>query len=131
MSIFLKLLFIHTLVHTHTARSLFRHLQWRYEGIPWPSVTLPTSDLQNYMTKRINEASVSQISGFYPLLFQFHSYSCSIPVPIPFPFQLHFCPNPILVPIPCCCLDIKFILHLFHPAPISWCKSAIILLPGG
>ena len=72
-----------------------------------------------------------KFQGFYPLLFQFHSYSCSIPVPIPFPFQLHFCPNPILVPIPCCCLDIKFILHLCHYAPISWCKSAIILLLGG
>lgn len=43
------------------ARALHRHLESRYHGIPWPSVTVPCSDLLNLLIKRINEASVSEI----------------------------------------------------------------------
>lgn len=40
------------------ARAVYRHFEWRYHGNPWPSVTLPVSDLLLYLVKRINEASV-------------------------------------------------------------------------
>ena len=42
-------------------RALFRHLEWRYQDVPWPYVTMPSTDLPNYMLKRINEASVSAL----------------------------------------------------------------------
>ena len=41
-------------------RALFRHLEWRYHRVPWPSTTLPVIDLFEHMLKRINEASVSK-----------------------------------------------------------------------
>jgi len=49
----------YTCTCTHTARALFRHLQWRYHGDPWPSTLLHSSDLLNHFLRRINEASVS------------------------------------------------------------------------
>ncbi|CAI8049527.1 FAD-dependent oxidoreductase domain-containing protein 2 [Geodia barretti] len=47
--------FIHG--YRYTARALNRHLEWKYEGVPWPSVSMLSTDLPNYMIKRINEAS--------------------------------------------------------------------------
>ncbi|CAG5131919.1 unnamed protein product, partial [Candidula unifasciata] len=41
----------------YTARALHRLLEWRYEGVVWPSVTFPRSQLINIILKRINEAS--------------------------------------------------------------------------
>ena len=41
-------------------RALFRHLEWRYHRVPWPSTTLPVIDLFEHVLKRINEASVSK-----------------------------------------------------------------------
>ena len=53
-------MFVHSLLHWSPARALNRHLEWKYEGVPWPSVSMLSTDLPNYMIKRINEASVSQ-----------------------------------------------------------------------
>jgi thioredoxin reductase len=47
--------FIHG--YRYTVRALFRHLEWHYQDVPWPYVTMPSTDLPNYMLKRINEAS--------------------------------------------------------------------------
>ena len=44
----------------YPVRALYRHLEWRYHSVPWPSVTLPFIDFLDHMIKRINEASVSQ-----------------------------------------------------------------------
>ena len=41
------------------ARALYKHLQWKYHGVPWPSVLLSPIDLTSHLVKRINEASVS------------------------------------------------------------------------
>ena len=46
--------------YMHPVRALYHHLEWRYHGVPWPSVTLPYIDVLDHMIKRINEASVSQ-----------------------------------------------------------------------
>ena len=42
------------------AQALFRHLEWRYHGVPWPSASLTPVDLVSHFVKRINEASVSR-----------------------------------------------------------------------
>ena len=39
------------------ARALFNLLEWRYQAVKWPSVTLPWTDMLNIMIKRNNEAS--------------------------------------------------------------------------
>ncbi|XP_005100558.2 FAD-dependent oxidoreductase domain-containing protein 2 [Aplysia californica] len=41
----------------YTARALHRLLEWRYEGVRWPSFTVPRSQLLNVIVKRVNEAS--------------------------------------------------------------------------
>ncbi|XP_076451217.1 FAD-dependent oxidoreductase domain-containing protein 2-like [Babylonia areolata] len=43
----------------YTARALFHLLQWRYEGVPWPSQNLqvPVTQLMSHLLKRMNEAS--------------------------------------------------------------------------
>ncbi|XP_012939152.1 FAD-dependent oxidoreductase domain-containing protein 2 [Aplysia californica] len=41
----------------YTARALHKLLEWRYEGVPWPSVTVDRTDLSNLIVKRLNEAS--------------------------------------------------------------------------
>ncbi|XP_065889903.1 FAD-dependent oxidoreductase domain-containing protein 2-like isoform X3 [Dysidea avara] len=41
----------------YTARALYKHLQWKYHGVPWPSVLLSPIDLTSHLVKRINEAS--------------------------------------------------------------------------
>eukprot|EP00731_Ephydatia_muelleri_P029142 Em0020g786a len=41
----------------YTVRALFRHFEWRYHQVAWPSITLPVVDLFEHMLKRINEAS--------------------------------------------------------------------------
>ncbi|KAK3737352.1 hypothetical protein RRG08_036756 [Elysia crispata] len=41
----------------YTARTLHRLLEWRYEQVPWPTITVPRLDLINVIVKRINEAS--------------------------------------------------------------------------
>jgi len=38
---------------------LFKHMEWRYHGVPWPSVSLSPVDLVSHFVKRINKASVS------------------------------------------------------------------------
>ncbi|XP_076458503.1 FAD-dependent oxidoreductase domain-containing protein 2-like [Babylonia areolata] len=43
----------------YTARALFRLLEWRYESVPWPSQSLPVTQLMNVLMKRMNEASGS------------------------------------------------------------------------
>ena len=48
-----------------SARALHRHLQWRYHGLPWPSILLDPIDLISHFVKRINEASVSNLSNLY------------------------------------------------------------------
>ena len=40
-------------------------MEWRYHGVPWPFVTLSPVDLVVHFVKRINEASVSNISTVY------------------------------------------------------------------
>lgn len=47
--------FIHG--YRYTTRTLFHYLEWRYQGVPWPSTTLPLKDLLNFLMKRLNEAS--------------------------------------------------------------------------
>ena len=45
-------------VFRYTARTLFRHMEWRYHGVPRLSVTLtPAVDLASHFVKRMNEAS--------------------------------------------------------------------------
>ncbi|XP_071105479.1 FAD-dependent oxidoreductase domain-containing protein 2-like [Haliotis cracherodii] len=41
----------------YTARALHTLLEWRYEGVQWPSKKLPITDLMSYLLKRMNEAS--------------------------------------------------------------------------
>nr|XP_032825875.1 FAD-dependent oxidoreductase domain-containing protein 2 [Petromyzon marinus]XP_032825876.1 FAD-dependent oxidoreductase domain-containing protein 2 [Petromyzon marinus] len=41
----------------YTARAVFRSMEWRYHGLPWPSQTLPSSLLLATVARRINEAS--------------------------------------------------------------------------
>lgn len=41
----------------YTARALHRLLEWRYEGVRWPSTEYPVSQLLTVILKRINEAS--------------------------------------------------------------------------
>ncbi|KAI0232319.1 FAD-dependent oxidoreductase domain-containing protein 2 [Lamellibrachia satsuma] len=41
----------------YTARALHHMLEWKYEGVPWPSTTMPTTDLLSAIIKRINEGS--------------------------------------------------------------------------
>ena len=58
--VFPSFLFLSLSLYCSTpARALYRHLEWKYEGVPWPSVSMPSTDLPNYMIKRFNEASVS------------------------------------------------------------------------
>jgi len=49
------------LPNSQLARTLYRHLQWRYHGVPWPSILLNPVDLTSHFVKRINEASVSNL----------------------------------------------------------------------
>lgn len=42
----------------HTARALFRLLEWRNHEVTWPHITVPVTELLNVIVKRINEASV-------------------------------------------------------------------------
>ena len=51
--------FVHV-CHSMLAQALFRHLEWRYHGVPWPSVSLTPVDLVSHFVKRMNEASVSR-----------------------------------------------------------------------
>ena len=44
------------------AHALYRHLEWRDHGVPWPHTDIPLTALPYYMVKRINEASVSNIN---------------------------------------------------------------------
>ena len=46
------------------ARALFRHMEWRYHGVPWPSVTLTPVDLASHFVKRMNEASVGNMHAY-------------------------------------------------------------------
>ena len=48
-----------------SARALYKHLQWRYHGIPWPSILLNPVDLISHFVKRMNEASVSDLHKIY------------------------------------------------------------------
>ena len=50
----------------YTTRSLFRHLEWKYHQVPWPSVTLDATDLTDRIIQRINEASVSDGNTVIP-----------------------------------------------------------------
>ncbi|KAF6036631.1 hypothetical protein EB796_005078 [Bugula neritina] len=43
----------------YTTRALFNLLEWRFEGVPWPSVTLSWMDMVPTIVKRINEASAT------------------------------------------------------------------------
>ncbi|KAK2187134.1 hypothetical protein NP493_177g02007 [Ridgeia piscesae] len=46
----------------YTARALHRMLEWKYEGVPWPSISILSTDLLATIIKRINEGS-----GFYQM----------------------------------------------------------------
>ena len=50
------------MVFAPTARALHRMLEWKYEGVPWPSVSILSTDLLATIIKRINEGS-----GFYQM----------------------------------------------------------------
>lgn len=39
------------------ARALHNLLEWKYEQVPWPSMTAPITELINVIFKRLNEAS--------------------------------------------------------------------------
>ena len=41
----------------YTVRILFRHMEWRYQGVPWPFVTLTPGIWLLILRKRLNEAS--------------------------------------------------------------------------
>ncbi|KAL8620878.1 hypothetical protein ACOMHN_047049 [Nucella lapillus] len=43
----------------YTARALSRLMEWRYEGVPWPTSyqNVPVTQLMNVLLKRLNEAS--------------------------------------------------------------------------
>lgn len=41
----------------YTVRALSRLLEVEYEAVPWPSQQMPTTQLMNYLLKRLNEAS--------------------------------------------------------------------------
>ncbi|XP_028406643.1 FAD-dependent oxidoreductase domain-containing protein 2-like [Dendronephthya gigantea] len=47
--------FIHG--YRYTARSLHRILEWRNHGVKWKHHIIPQSQILNYITKRVNEAS--------------------------------------------------------------------------
>ncbi|XP_059155814.1 FAD-dependent oxidoreductase domain-containing protein 2-like [Physella acuta] len=46
----------------YTTQALHRLLEWRYEGVTWPSATYPLHQLLNVIIKRLNEGS-----GFYQM----------------------------------------------------------------
>ncbi|XP_066293105.1 FAD-dependent oxidoreductase domain-containing protein 2-like [Branchiostoma lanceolatum] len=46
----------------YTARAMFHLLEWRNHGVPWPSVSLPITQLLSTIVKRLNEGS-----GFYQM----------------------------------------------------------------
>ncbi|XP_019642663.1 PREDICTED: FAD-dependent oxidoreductase domain-containing protein 2-like [Branchiostoma belcheri] len=46
----------------YTARAMSHLLEWRNHGVPWPSVSLPTTQLLSTIVKRLNEGS-----GFYQM----------------------------------------------------------------
>ena len=54
------------------AQALFRHLEWKYDRVPWPSVNLPVTSLLNHFLRRINEASVRQTLSLCFCSFIFH-----------------------------------------------------------
>ncbi|RUS76560.1 hypothetical protein EGW08_015668, partial [Elysia chlorotica] len=86
----------------YTARTLHRLLEWRYEGAPWPSVTVPRLDLIHVILRRINEAS-----GTYQM-FQVptsHASQLCLPPTVryveEFPVQLlHELPGHTGIPVP-------------------------------
>ncbi|KAK7111989.1 FAD-dependent oxidoreductase domain-containing protein 2-like [Littorina saxatilis] len=41
----------------YTAHALATLMEWRYEGVAWPSKTLPVTQLSTHLLKRLNEAS--------------------------------------------------------------------------
>ncbi|XP_048575414.1 FAD-dependent oxidoreductase domain-containing protein 2 [Nematostella vectensis] len=41
----------------YTTRALFHHLEWKFNKVIWPHITIPYLDLMNHIIKRINEAS--------------------------------------------------------------------------
>lgn len=55
--------FIHG--YRYTVRALHRLLEWRNHGVKWPVVKLPPTGLMDYMVKRMNEMSVSEVLGNY------------------------------------------------------------------
>ncbi|CAL1532638.1 unnamed protein product [Lymnaea stagnalis] len=46
----------------YTSQALSRLLEWRYEGVRWPSTTVPLDQVLNLVVKRLNEGS-----GFYQM----------------------------------------------------------------
>ena len=49
--------FIHG--YRYNCRALYKHLEWRYNGVQWPFLTIDAVDLTDHIIKRVNEASVS------------------------------------------------------------------------
>jgi len=47
--------FIHG--YRYTTRTLFNLLEWKYQGVKWPSVTMSWTEMLNFAIKRNNEAS--------------------------------------------------------------------------
>ena len=43
----------------YNSRALHKHLEWKYNGVKWPSLTIDAVDLTDHIVKRVNEASVS------------------------------------------------------------------------
>jgi thioredoxin reductase len=41
----------------YNSRALHKHLEWKYNGVKWPSLTIDAVDLTDHIVKRINEAS--------------------------------------------------------------------------
>jgi len=56
---FVSLVSVNSVFCITIARALFNLLEWRFEGVPWPSVTLSWMDMVPTIVKRINEASAT------------------------------------------------------------------------
>ena len=41
----------------YSVRALHHLLEFKNHGVPWPTTTLPTHHMLNYIIKRVNEAS--------------------------------------------------------------------------
>ena len=72
----------------YPVRALYHHLEWRYHGVPWPSVTLPFIDVLDHMIKRINEASVSCNICILSMLYIYNVHAFQIGYVVQGPYQM-------------------------------------------